>query len=206
MASPGGRSVRDVKERRSRPQGRGRGTGLTETESRETASARDQEEGNGPGILPRARPDPASQADALLQRQHGKTLPSLSGWSVNRDTCGRIFGELVPRSSTPRATRNSASRPQRRGALPGGQEGGPDHMLAGRGLHLGGGRSAGQEPLPQTPRAGPAPVDAAEGARPAGHPGATAWGCFSCSRRRSRNRPKVTGDQDQGVNIRVTEA
>ena len=72
-------SVRDVKERRLRPQGRGRGTDLTETESGETASARDRGEGNGPGILPRARPDPASQADVLLKRQRGKTLPSLSG-------------------------------------------------------------------------------------------------------------------------------
>lgn len=38
--------------------------------------------GDGPGILPKAQPDPVSQADVLLKRQHRKTLPDLSGISL----------------------------------------------------------------------------------------------------------------------------
>ena len=124
---------------------------------------------------------------------------------MNRDTRGRIFGELVPRSLTARVTRNTDDRPQRRGALPGGQEGGPDHMLARRGLRLGGGRAAGQEPLPQR-RSEPAqPLWTQLRGQARRTSRGDGLGVFQ-PQQKIKNRPKATGDQDQGVNIRVTEA
>ena len=78
-------------------------------------------------------------------------------------------------------------------------------MLAGWGLRLGGGHAAGQEPLPQSR---PEPAQRLW-TQLRGQARRTSWGdglgVFQ-PQQKIKNRPKATGDQDQGVNIQVTEA